>query len=74
MWNTEWFDQVVELPFEDTQIPCPGEYEKVLEKQYGDWKTPVRGGASHEIAAIDPEIPWKEYVLSHLDAEGNLKC
>lgn len=74
MWNTEWFDQVVELPFENTVIPCPGEYEKVLEKQYGDWRTPVRGGAMHEMIAIDPNLSWEEYVLTHLDAEGKITC
>ena len=65
MWNTEWFDQTIYLPFENTVIPCPGEYEKVLEKQYGDWKTPVHGGSKHEMYFIDPELPWTEYISSH---------
>ena len=65
MWNTEWFDQTIYLPFENTVIPCPREYEKVLEKQYGDWRTPVHGSSMHEMYYIDPELPWAEYLLSH---------
>lgn len=61
MWNTEWFDQVVYLQFEDTSIPCPYEYEKVLEKQYGDWRVPVRGGAKHEMVIADADLPWRQY-------------
>lgn len=62
MWNSEWFDNFVELPFENTTISCPTEYDKILQKQYGDWKTPVKGGAKHEMIAIDPTKPWKDYI------------
>ena len=61
MWNTEWFDETIDLPFENTVIACPGAYEQVLAKQYGDWRTPVRGGAQHEMIAIDPNLPWEQF-------------
>ncbi len=61
MWETEWFDDYVLLPFEDTSIPCPICYEKVLEKEYGDWRTPVQNGSIHELVAVSISIPWKEY-------------
>jgi lipopolysaccharide cholinephosphotransferase len=63
MWNTEWYDHIVELPFENTTISCPADYEKVLEKQYGDWRTPVRGGALHEMVIIDAETPWRKSIF-----------
>ena len=63
MWNSIWFDHFIELPFEKTTIMCPAEYELVLEKQYGDWRTPIQGGARHEMVAIDPTIPWKDYQI-----------
>ena len=66
MWNTEWYDQSIELPFENTTISCPMEYEKVLEKQYGDWRTPVKGGESHEMVVMDTEIPWRDFDMSSL--------
>ncbi len=59
MWETVWFDEYVELPFENTTICCPAEYEKVLEKQYGDWRIPLKDGALHDMAVIDPEKPWR---------------
>lgn len=62
MWDSELYDSFIELPFEDTTITCPKEYEKVLEKQYGDWRTPVENGARHEMVIIDPDTPWREYI------------
>lgn len=62
MWNSNLYDDYVDLPFENTTIRCPLEYEKVLDKQYGDWRVPVENGSRHEMAVIDPHIPWKELV------------
>ena len=61
MWPSEWYASYINLPFENTTIKSPVEYEKVLEKQYGNWRVPVKNGARHDFAAIDPEIPWKDY-------------
>ncbi len=66
MWDAKWFDRVVELPFENTTIICPAEYEKVLEKSYGNWRTPVRGSSDHEMAAIDTETPWRKFDISSI--------
>ena len=62
MWKSELYDSYVELPFEDTTIRCPAQYEKVLDKQYGDWRTPVENGARHEMVAVDTETPWREFI------------
>ena len=66
MWNTEWFDGKIELPFENTTICCPIGYEKILEKSYGDWRTPVMGGADHEMVAVDTKTPWQDYHYSDI--------
>ena len=66
MWNTEWFDNTVEMPFEDTTIICPAQYERILEKSYGDWRTPVMGGADHEMVAMDTNTPWIDFDMSTL--------
>lgn len=66
MWNTEWFDNTIELPFENTFISCPIEYENVLEKSYGDWRTPVMGGSDHEMVVVDTRIPWQDYDYSKI--------
>ena len=64
MWASELYDAYVELPFENTTIRCPAEYEKVLEKQYGDWRTPVENGSRHEMVAIDTETPWRDFNMA----------
>ena len=62
MWDAEWFEQCIELPFEGTTINCPAGYEKILEREFGDWRTPVMGTAEHELFAVDTETPWKQYL------------
>lgn len=66
MWNAEWFEKTIELPFENTTITCPAGYEKILEKSYGDWRTPVKGGADHEMVAVDTETCWQDFDYSKL--------
>ena len=61
MWKTELYDSYIDLPFENTTIRVPAEYEKILDKQYGNWRIPVENGSRHEMVAIDTETPWKEY-------------
>ena len=36
----EWFDEGVELPFEDTTIILPKHYDKYLTTEFGDYMTP----------------------------------
>ncbi len=55
VWDADIFDEAIDLPFENTTIRCPRQFDKYLTIQYGDWKTPVRGGAKHQMAVIDPE-------------------
>lgn len=59
-WPTAVFRDCVELPFENTSISCPIGYEQYLDKQYGDWRTPVKGGANHAMKVIDTEESYKD--------------
>lgn len=36
----QWFDKIIEVPFEDTTIKIPAEYDKYLTLIYGDYMTP----------------------------------
>ena len=67
MWDSRLFESYVELPFENTMIRCPVEYEKVLDKQYGDWRIPVENGSRHEMVAVDTTTPWRQFDMSSLD-------
>lgn len=48
VWKKEWFERYTELPFEKITLPVPYEYDKLLTNMFGDYMTPVRGGADHD--------------------------
>jgi lipopolysaccharide cholinephosphotransferase len=37
MFPKKWFGEGIEIPFEDTFIPCPVEFDKVLTQMYGEY-------------------------------------
>ncbi len=61
VWKRSYFDSVVRLPFEMLEIPVPGGYEGILEQFYGDWRTPVRGSATHGGMIFDTSRSYREY-------------
>lgn len=60
MWPKEWFDEVIEIPFEDTMILCPKRYDDILTRTYGDWRTPVYNSSIHEMYVLDVDTPYSE--------------
>lgn len=40
VYKKEWFNDICELPFEDTTILCPIRYEDYLTYEFGDYMTP----------------------------------
>ena len=68
-WPTSVFCECVELPFENTFISCPADYEGYLDKQYGNWRTPVKVAAQHSMKVIDTEIPYKEKLKTHIEGD-----
>ena len=39
----EWFDDLIEVPFETVTIPVPKEYDRILKIKYGDnYMTPIK--------------------------------
>lgn len=59
IWEKKWFDDTITLPFEFTEIPCPGDYDLILRTQYGEYMTFVKGGQIHTMVLCDPETPFK---------------
>lgn len=59
--NREYFEDIVYLPFENTYVPVPKEYDKILTIQYGDWHEFVQGGSAHEDILLDPDNPYTKY-------------
>lgn len=64
----DWFDEVIELPFENTSVCCPKRYFEVLTHCYGDWEKPVIGGSLHEGCFFDPDKPYTFYKDKYMES------
>lgn len=60
IWNKEWFDELIVLPFEFTDIACPKAYDPILQTQYGNYMEFVKGSQFHTMVLCDPDTPFKE--------------
>jgi lipopolysaccharide cholinephosphotransferase len=60
-YKRQWYDKIEYVPFEDTQVPIPSEYDKILQMEYGDWRTPVKQKTLHSGMIIDPDISYIEW-------------
>ena len=46
-YNTEYYSESIQVPFELGEIPVPKEYDAVLRKMYGDYEKPARWVEHH---------------------------
>ena len=58
IWDKGWYDEIISMPFEYTQINCPKRYDLVLKTQFGNYMEFVKGGSIHTMAVFDPDIPY----------------
>ena len=58
-WRTEYWRELVELPFERLKLPAPSDYDKVLSAHYGDWHELIITH-SHS-AAHSADVSYREY-------------
>lgn len=58
----EYFDDIIELPFEMITIPMCREYVKMLDSRFGNWHEFVKGGSWHGGVIFDTEVPYTEYL------------
>lgn len=58
IWPKDWFRESVILPFEFLSIPCPGCFDEVLRKTYGDYTVFKKGGSVHTMVVCDPDVPY----------------
>lgn len=65
IYPSKWFNDYVEIKFEDTIMRCPVEYDKYLSQQFGDYmKLPekVEQQGNHDIYYWDANKPYREYI------------
>ena len=60
---TEWYKDVVEVPFETIKVPVPKMYDKALINFYGEnWSVPILQTTAHGGMIIDTRKPYTEYL------------
>ena len=62
VFNVSDFDEHVELDFEMFKIPCPKNYDEVLTRAFGNWRTPVIGKNTHGHLMIDLDKSYRDYL------------
>ena len=64
LFPREWFDKVVWVPFEDTELPIPNGAKEYLKMRYGDYmKLPPEKDRhpEHKIVFMDLHTPYTQY-------------
>ncbi len=57
--DKEYYEEIIEMPFEGYMLPVPAHYHEVLTHVFGDYMTPKR---YYEHPAIfNPDVPYTEY-------------
>lgn len=54
------FDSVINMPFEDIEIPVPVGYDEILRLNYGDYMTPVKAPSGHGNFLFDTERSYRD--------------
>ena len=77
IWDRKLFEETIEVPFEYLMITVPKEYDSVLTKIYGDWRTPMRvddidnNSFMHSGTFFDTEKSY-EYYLPEYEKYKNI--
>ncbi len=60
--------EILDMPFENTTIPVPATYDKILRIHYGDnYMTPIHEKTMHGDTLFSTTIPYKEFVETYHD-------
>lgn len=60
-WKNKDCEKIIEIPFENTTIAVPENYDNILTSIYGNYHEFVRGGSCHEGTVFDPDTPFMNY-------------
>ena len=62
IWESKWFDDVIEVPFEMLKISVPVGYDEILTTLCGDWRVPKIFPSLHGGIIFDVDKPYTEYI------------
>lgn len=63
--NRSFYEQTEYLAFENIKIPVPGDYDKVLTIDFGDYMTPVCEPTMHGTLLFDTEKSYTDILKTH---------
>lgn len=61
-YHAKWFEETIEVPFENLMVPISASYDAMLKSLYGDYMTPVRGSSAHILLYFDPDKSYRDVV------------
>lgn len=75
-YKREWFEDLIEYPFEHITLPGPRNYDGVLKAQFGDYMTPVKLSAGHDYPFYKNQEEEFERMLkeSGVDVDATTFC
>lgn len=62
IWRSEWFKETIYVPFEMLTIPVSAEYDMIMTKFFGDWRTPSHNSNAHGNVLFDADKPYSFYI------------
>lgn len=62
-YETQWFKDIIEVPFENIEVKIISNYDEALKRQYNDYmKIPKnKNGSVHGQVIFDTKVSYKEY-------------
>lgn len=60
-YKREWFEKSINVPFENTAINIPVDYDKILTRTFGNYMKPVKAPSDHGDVFFDLNHDYKEY-------------
>lgn len=62
-WPREYYEHTIRIPFENTTIPVPVYYDRMLRKKYGNYMRLIRQWDGHDYPYFEEQIPKLKAVL-----------
>lgn len=67
IYKKEWFDEVIQHPFEGFLISVPAGYDEILKRIYGDYSIRVNSSAMHEYPLYNKQLNYLREVVGNLE-------
>lgn len=70
VYKKEWFDQVLQKPFEGFLVPVPVGYDEILKRIYGNYHERIRSGGMHNYPLYKKQLTHLREVTESLEKKA----